>query len=208
MDDSRSVQSYAYPEPPASARFLLPPSTASSPRFQCGVCAGSEFTIETWRRAEDIQEIWAACGTQASLAPHQRVFFNSSACPEIQTCVRCAAAEQRDRGDKHAALVGQLVFASRDLAENQFCTAREHGRFLLKCAECRKVQTDDVRKWDHQLWCRTGRVLRLLESLMQLSAAQEALMGSKTGGAGIRLPDADAGVLSFPSAAGAKGGVR
>jgi hypothetical protein len=158
VDDSRSVLQ-APAEMSSSGRFLLPSSTITTQRFRCRSCAGREFTVET-RAGVTIR--------LASLLAYQGCGFGDFAgTHNVYTCVRCAAAVEKAHQDVREKLLASLLFAARNLAHNQFCRLVGHDRFELVCSECREVQRGDGLD-THKGNCRVGRVLGLLDGLMQL----------------------------------------
>jgi hypothetical protein len=66
-------------------------------------------------------------------------------------------------------LMGQLLFASRELAENQFRVESSKRPLDRMCAECRATQPRNS-NLEHTPWCRVGHVLRLLAALGELAA--------------------------------------
>ncbi|HEV2462943.1 MAG TPA: hypothetical protein VGT04_04000 [Acidobacteriaceae bacterium] len=167
MADSRSSLR-APAEVSDSGRCLLPSSTLPHP-FSCRVCGGTDFTTET--RPGVVVAIH-------ELQMHQGAGFGDLAgTHRVFTCVRCASAIAEAHASVQAALLGDLLFSARDLAHNQFCRPVRSGQFRLQCTECRTLQHGEARS-EHTERCRVGRVLRLIDALIELekpAALREAL---------------------------------
>lgn len=180
----REVQAQA--ELSVSGQFLLqPPSDQPSRCFCCRVCGGHEFSLET-RRGMAIQLTW--------LKPWQAVTVGDFAgTHNVYTCTPCARQAAQAHESVRLTLMGQLMFAARDLAENQFRRPVGKG-YVRQCAECRLEQAGEG-SLNHAIWCRTGRVLGLLESLMQLTEKAGGSAGRREG-----TPAAESGAPRMGSA--------
>jgi hypothetical protein len=171
MDDSRLVH-----QPPAE--------TSDSGQIQhlpCRVCGKNNWDTITRQGVEiDLR----------TLLPYQEVScgpaFESYS---LHTCKSCALADHEERaraiaresvsaaasplpGDAFAKaerdyLLARLLFASRELALSRFTRASAFRTDDAMCADCRLVQASDARL-THTVECPTGRVLGLLDGLMNV----------------------------------------
>jgi|SRR5579885_984777 hypothetical protein len=73
------------------------------------------------------------------------------------------------RFEERDTLLTQLLFASRDLAHHQF--SRRIFSSEIICIECRTPQINSEHL-EHSEWCRTGRVIRVLSTLLALPIHQ------------------------------------
>lgn len=162
MDDSRSVLQ-APAELSDSGRFLPQPQQSSHdfPGFVCRSCGSSDYTVET-RPGDEVR--------LSRLKPYQAVApGRAPGTHDVYTCAYCPRVYEQAHLRTCDALLGQLLFAARDLAANHIVLERDGDRADLVCSECREVQVSDS-YLRHTLTCRSGRVLRILESLMALEA--------------------------------------
>ncbi|HEX5236132.1 MAG TPA: hypothetical protein VFW25_12475 [Silvibacterium sp.] len=174
-----------------SGQLLLQPSSKNPVlTFCCRVCGGHEFTLET-RRGNAIQLAWMKAWQMVTVG-------DFAGTHNVYSCAHCVQRLAQAHESVRIVLMGKLMFAARDLAENQFRRPVGKG-YTIQCAECRLQQRE--RELNHAAWCRTGHVLKLLEALMQLG---EKDSGSDSRRAGT--PAADGGTLRMGSAT--RGGAR
>lgn len=189
MDDSRSVQS-----PGAlSLRAASPSQSTQEINFACRACGGSEFRVET-RRGIVVD--------LAKLRAFESVGMGArSGHYDLYVCTRCEASVQRAHDELRDALIGKLLFAAKHLAEHQFTRRKQYGAVDLICAECRMPQVADSHL-RHKDQCHVGRVLGLLEALMQIDdpVTLQAALGDGSG--------SGRGFSSFPLAGAEQGGVQ
>jgi hypothetical protein len=95
---------------------------------------------------------------------HSRNVLDVAAEPYIPSSLNSNPVQDRD------CLFAEMLFAARDLARHQF--SRRMGSSDLICIECRTVQPSRVDLLAHADVCRTGRVLRMIASLLALPSYQ------------------------------------
>lgn len=109
---------------------------------------------------------------------------------ELIAEIDAAIMRNNEKRDEIERLLGQLLFASRDLAERNILGRVEatsaHGDKALTPAWCRECRmTENVGKIPHAASCYTGRVLGLLDALMSLELNSDGKeTGEETGRAG------------------------
>jgi hypothetical protein len=88
---------------------------------------------------------------------------------------RCADPTYDKREEQKAqrdALLAQLLFASKDLAEGALGTLRPRGKMCVYyCCECRGFAVTAGAMIEHMPTCRAGRVLGILDELAKLGGA-------------------------------------